>query len=202
MRRLLYLLGGLLLSACAALPPSTPAPSADGLQARLAALDAWRLEGRLAVRHGRDGGQGLLYWQQQADGRYTLRLLDALGRQQLLIRGGAGEVSLQTRDGRQLQADSAEALMQQVLGWSVPLRPLRWWVRGLPAPEALAGPVRRSVPGSDGAPLAELDQGGWRIRYLRHARVDGLPLPALLSLQHDDALRLKLVIETWELPTS
>lgn len=202
MRRLLYLLGGLLLSACAALPPPAPGPSADGLQARLAALDAWRLEGRLAVRHGNDGGQGLLYWQQQADGRYTLRLLDALGRQQLLIRGGTAEVSLQTRDGRRLRADSAEALMQQVLGWSVPLRPLRWWVRGLPAPEALAGPVHSSVPGSDGAPLRELDQGGWHIRYLRHARVDGLPLPALLSLQHDDALRLKLVIETWELPTS
>jgi len=192
-------MAALWLSACATMPP--PAPSGPAAGERLAALEAWRLEGRLAVRHGNEGGQGLLYWTQAADGHYTLRLLDALGRQQLLIRGDAQGVVLQTRDGRQLRADNAEALMQQVLGWSVPLRPLRWWVRGLPAPETAAGPVQRVVAGEDGAPLSELAQGGWYIRYLRHARVDGLPLPALLSLRHD-ALRLKLVIETWELPTS
>lgn len=195
MKRGLVLIAALLLGACAGGPRPLP-EAGDRTRQALERLESWHLEGRIAVRHDGQGGQGLLYWDQADASDFTLRLLDALGRQQLIIRGRAGRVMLQTRDGARQEADSTEALMQQTLGWSVPLSPLRWWIRGLPAPRDAGGEILQAEPGSSGIPYTMLRQDGWEIRYLRHQWVDGLPLPALLELRHD-TLRLRLVIEAW-----
>jgi outer membrane lipoprotein LolB len=60
-----------------------------------------------------------------------------------LQRDPAG-VSLQA-DGKTWQATDVESLTQDVLGWTLPLGNLVWWIRGLPAPMPLISLPRTAV---------------------------------------------------------
>lgn len=193
MRRLilLFLVAG--LAAC----ESTPVRTVDGEdwlrhQQQVAAQERWLMQGRVAIRYAEDGGQGLLHWRQQ-DESYDLRFYDALNRLQLHIEGNGSGVKLHARNGDVREASSAESLMQDYLGWSVPVDALRYWVRGLPEPsmEILESQMSNSR-------LIQLGQGDWQIQYQRYEEVEGVWLPDLLKINAPD-LRIKLVVEKWSL---
>jgi outer membrane lipoprotein LolB len=188
---LLFLVAG--LAAC----ESTPVRTVDGEdwlrhQQQVAAQERWLMQGRVAIRYAEDGGQGLLHWRQQ-DESYDLRFYDALNRLQLHIEGNGSGVKLHARNGDVREASSAESLMQDYLGWSVPVDALRYWVRGLPEPsmEILESQMSNSR-------LIQLGQGDWQIQYQRYEEVEGVWLPDLLKINAPD-LRIKLVVEKWSL---
>jgi outer membrane lipoprotein LolB len=176
---------------------SVPVKRIDGYewllhQQRVSAQNHWLMQGRVAIRYGDEGGQGLLHWRQD-DESYDLRFYDALNRLQLHIEGDAQGVLLHSRNQETRQAADAETLMQQYLGWSVPVNALRYWVRGLPEPEL---PVDESQLTNNR--LLQLSQGDWRIQYQRYEEIDGIWLPDLLKIEAP-TLRIKLVVEKWSL---
>ena len=188
---LLLLLAG--LAAC----ESVPVKHMDGEewqlhQQRVDAHDDWLMQGRVAIRYGDDGGQGLLHWRQQGTS-YDLRFYDALNRLQLHIEGGSQGVLLHARDQETREAANAENLMQEYLGWSVPVNALRYWVRGLPAPDLPVATSRLS-----GNHLEQLSQGDWYILYQRYEKVDGVWMPDLMKIEAPE-MSIKLVVEKWSL---
>jgi outer membrane lipoprotein LolB len=161
-------------------------------QKRVDAHKDWLMQGRVAIRYGDDGGQGLLHWRQQGKS-YDLRFYDALNRLQLHIEGGSQGVLLHARDQETHEAADAETLMQEYLGWSVPVNALQYWVRGLPVAGQTVGTSRFS----DNR-LEELSQGDWHILYQRYEKVDGVWMPDLMRIEAPD-LTIKLVVEKWSL---
>jgi outer membrane lipoprotein LolB len=161
-------------------------------QKRVDAHSDWLMQGRVAIRYGDDGGQGLLHWRQQGES-YDLRFYDALNRLQLHIEGGSQGVLLHARDQETHEAADAETLMQEYLGWSVPVNALHYWVRGLPVAGQPVGTSRFS----DNR-LEELIQGDWHILYQRYEQVDGVWMPDLMRIEAPD-LTIKLVVEKWSL---
>jgi outer membrane lipoprotein LolB len=169
----------LFLAACAT--PGFLFPAADV---------EFELSGRIAVRYRDDAGTGNLAWRHGARSDELL-LTSPLGQGIARIARAGDEVVLTTQDGREFRAADAEALTDQVLGFRLPLLGLADWVRGRatskPAPEPTG--ERRDARGR----LIELEQSGWKIRYLEYA--DALPSRLTLTFP---GLELRLAISDWK----
>lgn len=86
----------------------------------------------------------------------------------------------------------AEVLMAEAVGWSIPIRDLRYWVRGIPA----NGPFH-AVYDQYGL-IMTLHQHGWTIRYCGYANVTGYDLPIKFTLEHNGMI-VNFVIKDWTL---
>jgi outer membrane lipoprotein LolB len=85
-----------------------------------------------------------------------------------------------------------ETLMQQVLGWQLPLSGLRYWVTALPVPDGEFH-VERDTSGQ----VSLLRQQGWEISYARYAAATPDALPLRLKLQRE-GVEVLLLIDEWE----
>lgn len=101
---------------------------------------------------------GRFDWSRRGDA-IELALLDPLGQTVALIRSTAAESSITFRDGRTVVGATPEALTQQTLGWTVPLRGLSSWLDGRAAPEPAATPIGTA----EGA--GRFRQDGWTIAF-------------------------------------
>ena len=195
MWRLLVLGFGVLgLVGCAVQPPAS-APAAETLSIEAwqppASPEAWTLSGRASLQFEDEVGTASLRWQESADG-YQLDLRGALGSGRLRLVGSAGMVTLTTADGEQHTAANPAELVRAVTGYALPVGLLRWWVLGQPVPW-MDGEVSLDAQGR----AIALNQGGWRVRYARHARYDGYRLPARVEVRHE-AIQMRLVIRDWQ----
>ncbi len=192
-RGILYGLASLLLGACAARGP-IPQGDFDDMQQKLQALHSWRVEGKIGLRRNGRGNSALVNWQQSRD-RYVLRLSGPLGIGTVLIEGDDDTVAVRTKNGR-YEASSPEQLLLELTGWQIPISELRYWARGLPAPDL---PVERQH--HEQGRLASLVQGGWKIEFPDYSLVEGLWLPAKMSMSRPET-RLTLIYKRWRLDTA
>ncbi len=175
----------LLLSACAHSPvPLQALPN----QAREAA--PFNLNGRIAVKHQGARHSGGVRWQHQIS-RDEVLLQGPLGITGARIVSNAQTASLE-QGGKFYQASNVETLMQNVLGWSLPLPVLQHWLQGR-ADVASPAEIERDTQGR----ITLLQQAGWEVRYLRYADERTDSLPSRITLTHDD-LQVQLFIDDWE----
>ncbi len=185
--RLIVLLWLALLGGCTLLPPS-PAPAARPAQPEAA---PFALNGRIAVRHNGTRHSAGLRWVHQAQSDEVL-LLAPLGQTAARVYRDASGATLDDGE-RHYQAGDAESLMQQVLGWHLPLNGLHYWVLGLPQVESQAQ-IERDAEGR----IVVLRQDGWEVRYQRYAGDKADSLPTRLQLSRDN-LQVQLLIDEWEI---
>lgn len=190
---LLTLAASILLGGCASAPTSLDAIADwDSYQQRLQQQEHWQLSAKLGVRSPSESGSAYLNWQQQSNS-YRIHLSGPLGQGSVHINGSPEQVRL-TRSGEpELSAASAEELLQQTLGWGAPIAQLKYWVRGLPAPNKSS----QQTHNAQGA-LAHLQQSGWSLEYSRYRTVDGFLLPGKIIARQGE-LKLTLIIKDWAL---
>lgn len=152
---------------------------------------SWTLQGKLGMRSPQQSGSGTLLWLQWQD-NYDIRLSGPLGRGATRITGSPAGIVLEMAGQEPLHAATAEDLLEQQIGWRLPVEHLLWWVRGLPAPNS---PSRLQLDIE--SRLARLQQSGWTIEYSRYQDVDGVQLPQRMQLAGQDIL-LTLIITQWE----
>jgi outer membrane lipoprotein LolB len=186
MKSLAGLLTVLLVAGCAITPVPRSSQSA-------AAITAWQLNGRVSLTRGEEGWHAGLYWQEQADTFY-LKVSGPLGQGGFQLNGDARGIVLVDADGQTFVAQDVDALLVQVTGWQLPVRGLRYWIRGLPEPAAGKAQVTRDEAGQ----LLRLEQSGWTVNYQRYQLVDDVLLPAKLQLLHAD-IAVRIVVDQWEL---
>ncbi|CAD5107867.1 lipoprotein insertase outer membrane protein LolB [Zestomonas carbonaria] len=186
-----------LLSGCAALAPQE-ALQGQGDPARWQThkqqtedLDAWQISGKVGIRAPKDSGSGTLFWLQRQD-YFDIRLSGPLGRGATRLTGHSGEVVLEVANQGRYQAASPEALLEQQLGWRLPVSHLVWWVRGLPAPDS-----RSRLTLDNDSRLARLEQDDWKVDYLSYAEQNGYWLPERIKLYGRD-IDVTLVIKDWQ----
>ncbi|WP_145141180.1 lipoprotein insertase outer membrane protein LolB [Pseudomonas duriflava] len=158
---------------------------------RISALDGWQINGKVGIRTQNDSGSGTLFWLQRQD-YFDIRLSGPLGRGAARLTGRSGDVTLEVANQGRFQADSPEALLEQQLGWRLPVSHLLWWVRGLPAPES-----RSQLTLDANSHLSQLVQDGWTVEYTRYAEQNGYPLPERIKL-HGQDLDVTIVIKDWQ----
>lgn len=184
--RFAVLLWLMLLGGCALVPP---APVARPAQPEAA---SFALNGRIAVRHNGTRHSAGLRWTHSAQFDEVL-LLAPLGQTAARVYRDASGATLEDGE-RHYEAADVESLMQQVLGWHLPLDGLHRWVLGLPAADGQAQ-VERDAAGR----IAVLRQDGWEVSYQRYAGEGADSLPSRLQLSRDN-LQVQILIDEWDLP--
>ncbi len=186
-----------LLSGCAGLTShETLSGQGDPAQwqahkAQASQLNGWQISGKVGIRSPRESGSATLFWLQRQD-YFDIRLAGPMGRGAARLTGRPGAVSLDAANQGQFQAESAEALLQQQLGWSLPVAHLFWWIRGLPAEDSKS----RLTLDSESR-LAKLEQDDWQVEYLSYVQQNGYWLPERMKL-HGANLDITLVIKDWQ----
>jgi outer membrane lipoprotein LolB len=130
-------------------------------ESKLAGHDHWTLRGRLGVSDGHHGGSGTLVWVQNGD-RFQFTLRAPVTGRSFRVVGGPEGATLEGLDQGTVRGTDAQTLLARVLGWQVPVKPLRDWVRGLRAGGARSDAVLRF--GANGLPSL-LRQDGWTVQY-------------------------------------
>lgn len=196
--RLFILLFCLLLTACATLPANEGARNEQltwaQRQAALQTVKDWQISGAMAYRTPQGGQSASLTWQQTGQ-HYQINLFGPLGVGRVSLVGTLRKNVILTRDGKQFTAHTPEALMQQQLGWHLPISNLYYWVRALPAPG-----MTQSVQFDEFHHITRLVQQAWTIHYERYTAVNGIDLPSKFTLQHglgNSQLNVKVVISRW-----
>ena len=159
---------------------------------QLNATGVWGLVGKISLDDGDDGGSGRLQWSVEP-GHSELDFHGAMGRGAWHLQIGQDGVLLKMADGTEQAADDVNDLIQDRMGWPIPLDALQWWVRGLAAP----GVIENETYGSEGL-LTSLRQFGWEVNFKRYASVDGVELPVRLNATNDN-YRVKLAISRWRM---
>lgn len=188
---------GLMLAGCAAPDrraaplPAEADPAAAHLE-RVGAFHQWRLSGRIAVQRDDQGVTADVDWQQDGE-RFDLRIMAPLNGGTFRLAGDAATVVLQAPDGAVYQARDAETLLQDHLGWSLPLDGARYWIRGLQAPTPAPAHAVADASGR----WTDFEQAGWRVSVLDYVQFEDLDLPRRLFLARN-AVKVRIVVKQWE----
>lgn len=176
-----------LLSACANLPDY-----AAKTPEQLLAKTRWEAKGKIGVRQDGKAHSANFNWDNQQQ-NYTIRISGALGVGGAKLVKHNNQISLSTKKDT-FKARSAEELLNQTLGWSMPVSDLSFWIKGLAAPTTAS---ENSVIGEQGE-LLELHQAGWQIQYSNYASIKGYLLPGRIKAQRGD-IKITLVVKSWDI---
>ena len=160
--------------------------------AQLSQVRSWALKGRLAISVENEGWHAGMRWSQQED-HYDMEIFGPLGRKVAWLEGGSHGVNLKTSKGESAYAPDAEALMHQLLGWSLPLTGLRYWVLGIPSPRDHGEDFQLDDVGR----LSRLKQSGWEVQYKRYQREKRWDLPYKMTLVNE-RVTVKMVVKEWQ----
>lgn len=159
-------------------------------QAQVEDFDSWTLVGKAGLRTPQENTSANLDWN-QTPFYFRMLISGPFGGGRSVLEGREGRFSLSTSDGR-FEAETPEALMEEQLGWSLPVRAMPDWVRGLPGDHASYQLETDEL----GFPRF-LQQDGWEIDYRDWERVEEMWLPRRLVMNYGD-VRITLVVNQWQ----
>ncbi|XQU09621.1 lipoprotein insertase outer membrane protein LolB [Halomonas sp. LY9] len=159
-------------------------------QAEVEAFESWTLVGKAGLRTPQENTSANLDWNQTPH-YFRMLISGPFGGGRSVLEGREGRFSLSTSDGR-FEAETPEALMEEQLGWSLPVRAMPDWVRGLPGDHASYQLETDEL----GFPNF-LQQDGWEIDYRDWEQVEGMWLPRRLVMNYGD-VRITLVVNQWQ----
>lgn len=161
---------------------------------RVAAINNWDFQGKVFVTDGKSGNNALIYWKNQGK-NYNIKVHAPIGGDYVIIsKLSDTRYELVEANGQKLVASSFEGLMQQKLGWYLPLQGLNIWIKGVPVPGVKVSNLEK-YPNNT---LKFLQQNGWDINYLEYKNFNQLYLPTKIHLNHNN-IRIKIFIRSWEI---
>ena len=187
-KALLALAAAAALAGCA----TQPAAPTSGAAPDPRSLGHWTAAGRLALAAGGEGGNGTFTWEQlSATSRLDLRGPFGAGALQVVVTPDS--LSVADGAGQAVDAEAAREELRARLGADLPWVSLRYWMLGVPAPDAPA-----QVSEAPTAPLRLIEQSGWSIGYEAFTAVGGLLLPRRLTAT-SGGVRVRVLIDRWTL---
>ena len=139
-------------------------------------IPAYAVSGKAVIRSPQ-GGQRLNFRWQQAQGEYRISVWGALGVGRVQLSGTEQALSV-SGDIRGPVTGPAAQMMEQYLGWSVPLEAMNSWLRGQPA-NTLAQDL---IATDDRGRVTSVKQAAWQIEFSQHELVDEQWRPKRLDI--------------------
>ncbi|MGO4326447.1 lipoprotein insertase outer membrane protein LolB [Cupriavidus sp. 2TAF22] len=185
---LLGLTAPLWLAACASITPTRQFDAGETAQVH-------DLKGRFAanyVRYGREEGvQGSFQWHEQGR-NVRLDLISPLGQTLAVVTSTPSGATLDLPNQAPRNAPEVDSLLEQALGFSLPVAGMRDWLHARPAPGSPSRTTR-----DDSGRLATLAQNGWTVRYVAWQE-SAAQQPRRIDLARDgdsSPLSVRLVID-------
>lgn len=154
----------------------------------------FELMGRISAKNGKQGFSGGVHWR-HTNADDEIHLLSPFGQIVAQIQRNQDVVLLTTSEQKIYRAADVENLIEQVLGWRLPLLGLQYWVRGVNSPTTKS----EMDLDIDGRVIA-IRQDGWEISYSSYfpSQLIQAARPRALVLNRRD-IKIKLVIDNWEI---
>ena len=190
-RCLVPLLVCLLFSACASI---TPQQRQQALE--LNAPANWHIIGKASLVSSQ-GAQNFNYSWHNRHNYERLDLFAASSNTRIFTyeRDKQGsELNIPARELTVFNSDP-EATLRQHLGINIPVKQLRYWLTGLPAPQERIS----ALSFNEFARLSRLRQSGWDLQYSSYYPQRDNSLPKLIKLSNGN-FSIKIFILRWELP--
>ncbi len=198
MRFWLAALIALLVAGCAAVPTRPVVDSAAvwaSRRADLITLNAWDIKGRVGVRSGPKSGQATVIWERRDDA-HSIKLFGPLGGGLVQLTQDASGAQLRDSKNKVYTAASAQDVLLDSTGWTIPFDDLKYWLAGVPAPGS-ADELRID----DFGRLEFLRQSGWEIRFIEYEQQARHELPRKVFLQRmplsSRDVEVRVVIKRW-----
>lgn len=193
--RFFLLLCALFIAGCTTTPQLTPVSDPDAVwqnhQHNIAALQQWRLKGRIAIQNDHESWFLKVDWQQQPD-EYAVLLSGPFSG---VVRLSGNKDAVELNDGEQsYQAPDAEVLLLEHTGIRMPVNGLRYWLLGLPQPGKKVKDIQLDMQGR----MSSLHQDEWQVNVDRYQQYDGKTLPAKLIIKNHH-LQVRLIVDQWQL---
>lgn len=193
-----------LLSSCATVKPPLPSQmykikTPAEREAALMKIKYWRVDGAFSIQQPHVQPVIANYtWQQYDRHSYRIEIDSALGLYRVAIYHRKGSVTLWKNSVHVYTAKTPEGLMEEVMGWSLPIGKLNDWIRGLPAPEKQSYYFAKYDKFGH---LISLRQDGWTLTFGKYkTQTNGDDLPQLITMVQPK-LNAKIAIKEWTLLT-
>jgi outer membrane lipoprotein LolB len=184
----------LALSGCASVKPQ--GPSLSNAATAVTAQTTRAYHGRFAVQYNDQNGTqrdayGNFDWRETGD-TVTLQLRNPLGSTLAIITSSPASATLELPNRQPLVADNVSTLMQNALGFALPLEGLRYWLQPSVAPTSKA---TTTPDPEDPARLKEIQQDGWTIDYVAYAQAPATGVKRVNLAREEPPLGIKLVLD-------
>jgi len=185
------LCGALVLSACA----TGWERRAEGVwlserSAFLAQQTHWGVSGRLALSDGRRGGSLSFAWK-STDQQHRVELWAPTGAKRWTLTFSPDQALLTGSDIGRRSGPSPDPLVEQAVGWPIPVEELSWWLR------ALIPPGRgHDLEFAENGVLARAQSPPWLIEFQRFELIEDVLLPSRLQIE-SPPYRVRLVLRDW-----
>ncbi len=146
----------------------------------VADIKALKLSGRLGIKQGNEGHSGSLRWL-HASPKHEITVFSPIGTTVAKIEQDENGAKLTTSDKEVYQAEDADKLMEQVMGWHFPLSGMQYWILGRAAPDGAAEEQR----GTNNR-LMHLRQQDWDIQYADYRPLANIELPYRIVMKRAD----------------
>ncbi|MBN3760208.1 lipoprotein insertase outer membrane protein LolB [Burkholderia sp. Ac-20365] len=182
------------LSGCASVKPQ--GPSTSNAATAVTAQTSRAYHGRFAVQYVDQNGQqrnayGNFDWQERGD-TVTLQLRNPLGQTMAIVTSSPSSATLELPNRQPLTADNVSTLMQNALGFALPVEGLRYWLQPSVAPTSKA--TTEKDPQQD-TRLKEIQQDGWTIDYIAYADAPATGVKRVNLARTEPPLDIKLVLD-------
>ncbi|BCF95762.1 outer-membrane lipoprotein LolB [Paraburkholderia sp. PGU19] len=182
------------LSGCASVKPQ--GPSTSNAATAVTAQTTRAYHGRFAVQYVDQNGQqrnayGNFDWQEHGD-TVTLQLRNPLGQTMAIVTSSPSAATLELPNRQPLTADNVSTLMQNALGFALPVEGLRYWLQPSVAPTSNA--KTEKDPQQD-TRLKEIQQDGWTIDYIAYADAPATGVKRVNLARTEPPLDIKLVLD-------
>ena len=192
----LLLLFFLLLSACSFIPsksvPEPDDPNWLAHKARIMEMTEWHVQGRFSAHNESENWAGHFQWLNETN-NYVVNISAPMSGGSLIIRGDAEEARIILDEETSYSADDANYLLYTYTGLRLPINELKYWLKGVPAPEENISLIKLDSNGK----LAKLAQQNWTIDFKRYRKQGEIEIPDKIFLENHE-FDVRLSIRRWK----
>lgn len=178
------------LSACTTTPGEQyqAIPVTQASQAK-----AWELQGKIAVKSASEKFSTNLYWFHLPK-ENQLTLTTVLGTTVLKLSTSPGLAKLEV-DGKEFVDANAQALLESVSGWSIPLDSLPLWITGQVSPSDEV--TSRDANGKIKTLTSPSSGQDWQVSFLSWQQQSGALVPKQIKVERD-GMQVRIQVNKWQ----
>lgn len=187
----------LMLVGCATTPPTNIMDNSNyktwiERQHELQNMQNWVAKGSFSVTYKNKTDMASFIWQEE----YTGGIIEisgpmGLGNAKIIIQ--SDKAVLQKSSGEVFEADNLSDLVNQHLGYDLPIANLHYWLRGLPLPHRTA-----KSKYDDLNCIHIMQQDKWQVVYDEYGKFSNMYLPTRMYISNSQ-LNAKIVVKKWQL---
>jgi outer membrane lipoprotein LolB len=153
--------------------------------------DQFQVLGKISVQGAQNSFSSRFSWRQTATG-YHIELWGPLGQGRTQLEGDAGNMTIVDGSGNIQVQGPPEQVMEQHLGWSMPLEVLPQWMLGRSSRDHA---VQAKVHDEEGN-LSAFEQLNWQVSYKGFHQQDAQTVPRRIDVVRGE-YRIRIVVSQW-----